>query len=74
MDPLFAIPLMIVLLVLKGFFSGSEIALVNAKPLLARSAAWIFQRVHAITTVSPSSFPLFSRIVNMSRSAWVGCS
>ncbi len=33
---------------------GEEMALVNTKPLLARLAAWIFQHVHAITTVSPS--------------------
>ena len=38
MDPLFAIPLMIVLLLLKGFFSGSEIALVNADKLKLRHA------------------------------------
>lgn len=33
---------------------GEEITLVSTKPLLARLAAWIFQHVHAITTVSPS--------------------
>jgi glycosyltransferase involved in cell wall biosynthesis len=33
---------------------GEEIAFVRSKPLLARLAAWIFQRVHAVTTVSPS--------------------
>ena len=39
MDPLLAIPLMIVLLLLKGFFSGSEIALVNADKIKLRHAA-----------------------------------
>jgi len=39
MDPLFAIPLMLVLLLLKGFFSGSEIALVNADKIKLRHAA-----------------------------------
>lgn len=38
MDPLVAIPLMIVLLLLKGFFSGSEIALVNADKIKLRHA------------------------------------
>ncbi len=39
MDPFLAIPLMIVLLLLKGFFSGSEIALVNADKIKLRHAA-----------------------------------
>ena len=39
MDPLLAIVLMIFLLLLKGFFSGSEIALVNADKLKLRHAA-----------------------------------
>lgn len=39
MDPIFAIPLMVVLLLLKGFFSGSEIALVNADKIKLRHAA-----------------------------------
>lgn len=39
MDPLFAVPLMVVLLLLKGFFSGSEIALVNADKIKLRHAA-----------------------------------
>ncbi len=39
MDPFFVIPLMIVLLLLKGFFSGSEIALVNADKIKLRHAA-----------------------------------
>ena len=39
MDPLWAVPLMILLLVLKGFFSGSEIALVNADKIKLRHAA-----------------------------------
>ncbi len=39
MDPILAIPLMIVLLLLKGFFSGSEIALVNADKIKLRHAA-----------------------------------
>ena len=38
MDPLVAIPLMLVLLLLKGFFSGSEIALVNADKIKLRHA------------------------------------
>ena len=32
---------------------GEEISLVSTRPLLARVVAWIFQHVHAITTVSP---------------------
>lgn len=39
MDPTFALPLMLVLLLLKGFFSGSEIALVNADKIKLRHAA-----------------------------------
>ncbi len=39
MDALIAIPLMIVLLLLKGFFSGSEIALVNVDKIKLRHAA-----------------------------------
>ena len=38
MDPIYAIPLMVVLLLLKGFFSGSEIALVNADKIKLRHA------------------------------------
>ena len=39
MDPLFTLPLMVTLLLLKGFFSGSEIALVNADKIKLRHAA-----------------------------------
>ena len=39
MDPFLAVPLMVVLLLLKGFFSGSEIALVNADKIKLRHAA-----------------------------------
>ncbi|MDH3579460.1 MAG: hemolysin family protein [Hyphomicrobiales bacterium] len=39
MDPFVAVPVMIVLLLLKGFFSGSEIALVNADKIKLRHAA-----------------------------------
>ena len=39
MDPSFALPLMVVLLLLKGFFSGSEIALVNVDKIKLRHAA-----------------------------------
>ena len=39
MDPLLAIPVMILLLLLKGFFSGSEIALVNADKIKLRHQA-----------------------------------
>ena len=39
MDPVLAIPLMILLLLLKGFFSGSEIALVNVDKIKLRHAA-----------------------------------
>jgi len=38
-DPVVALPVMLVLLLLKGFFSGSEIALVNADRLKLRHAA-----------------------------------
>jgi len=36
MDPIVAIPIMVLLLALKGFFSGSEIALVNADKIKLR--------------------------------------
>ena len=39
MDPVLAVPIMVVLLLLKGFFSGSEIALVNADKIKLRHAA-----------------------------------
>ncbi len=39
MDPFLALPLMVLLLLLKGFFSGSEIALVNADKIKLRHAA-----------------------------------
>ena len=39
MDPVLAVPTMIILLLLKGFFSGSEIALVNADKIKLRHAA-----------------------------------
>lgn len=39
MDPFLIIPLMVVLLLLKGFFSGSEIALVNVDKIKLRHAA-----------------------------------
>jgi len=39
MDPLFAVALMVALLLVKGFFSGSEIALVNADKIKLRHAA-----------------------------------
>jgi CBS domain containing-hemolysin-like protein len=39
MDPFVAIPIMIVLLLLKGFYSGSEIALVNADKIKLRHSA-----------------------------------
>ncbi len=39
MDPVIAVLLMIILLLLKGFFSGSEIALVNADKIKLRHAA-----------------------------------
>jgi CBS domain containing-hemolysin-like protein len=39
MDPLLALPLMMLLLLLKGFFSGSEIALVNVDKIKLRQAA-----------------------------------
>jgi len=39
MDPLIAIPLMLLLLLLEGFFSGSEIALVHADKLRLRARA-----------------------------------
>ncbi len=39
MDPFLALPLMVVLLLLKGFFSGSEIALVNVDKIKLRHAA-----------------------------------
>lgn len=38
MDPILAIVLMVILLLLKGFFSGSEIALVNADKIKLRHA------------------------------------
>ncbi len=38
MDPILAVVLMVVLLLLKGFFSGSEIALVNADKIKLRHA------------------------------------
>ncbi len=39
MDPLVILPIMLLLLVLKGFFSGSEIALVNADKIKLRHRA-----------------------------------
>ena len=39
MDLLFTLPVMVVLLLLKGFFSGSEIALVNADKIKLRHRA-----------------------------------
>jgi CBS domain containing-hemolysin-like protein len=39
MDPLFSIAIMLLLLLLEGFFSGSEIALVNADKLRLRARA-----------------------------------
>ena len=39
MDPMLAIPAMLVLLLLEGFFSGSEIALVHADKLRLRARA-----------------------------------
>lgn len=44
MDPLLTLPLMVLLLLLKGFFSGSEIALVNADKIKLRHAAKQGQR------------------------------
>jgi len=39
MEPIIALPIMVVLLLLKGFFSGSEIALVNSDKIKLRHAS-----------------------------------